>query len=94
MIDERRLTFQNPDPTYDVNREVILFWGEDNNKRKIACRISREALEDHFKLVLNKNAVEIFNQNQMYITQQAQRKYLSDRFEQDGSILLKTEDWL
>ena len=48
MIDKRNLVFTQSKPYYDPNRELVLFQGQDGNK-KIPCKMSLEALMDHFK---------------------------------------------
>src|SRR6266571_4264127 len=46
MTDRRKLEFSDPAYSYDVGRGVT-FWGEDG-QRRVRCRISRAALDDHF----------------------------------------------
>ena len=46
MTDKRTLTFPDPRPSYDI-WEGVTFWGQDGTTR-VHCRVSREALSDHF----------------------------------------------
>lgn len=90
MLDTRQLIFENPSETYDPNREIIWFWGQDNDK-KIRCGISVEALQDHYK-GNGKNFLKIFKDNRSSIEHEARRKYLANRTESDNSILIKNSD--
>src|ERR1700740_2808494 len=47
MSDQRALAFPDPEHRYESSRGAIAFWGEDAMQR-VLCRISREALDDHF----------------------------------------------
>jgi transcriptional regulator with XRE-family HTH domain len=91
MIDRRMLVFTKPTARYDASRMVVDFIGKDGDKR-IACAISREALEDHFRAD-GKDVLKVFAAHRLRIEQAARRKYLADKGEIDGSILLKTEDF-
>jgi transcriptional regulator with XRE-family HTH domain len=90
MMDDRMLIFPESDERYDSVRMVVLFSGFDSNK-VVPCAISREALEDYFDGD-NKEPVKVFRNNHESIENEARRKYLSRRFESDGSVLIKTED--
>src|SRR5260221_4699295 len=46
MTDKRTLVFTDPSFSPDVS-DAIVFWGQDGETR-VRCRISREALDDHF----------------------------------------------
>jgi hypothetical protein len=46
-VERRELKFPVPEERYVSDRGVVVFWGQDGNKR-VRCEISREALEDHF----------------------------------------------
>lgn len=90
MTDQRVLVFPEPKPFFDTHRDVVIFFGKDGDK-KVSCAISREALEDHFN-ANDKDILKVFSQNQSYIEHQARRKYLSQLLENDGSVLVKSED--
>jgi transcriptional regulator with XRE-family HTH domain len=90
MNDQRRLIFPKPNEHYDSRRMVVVFTGRDSNK-VIQFAISREALEDHFNSN-GKDVLKCFQANRERIEHEARRKYLTNSFEGDGSILLKTGD--
>jgi hypothetical protein len=88
--ENKELTFPDPEESYDIGRDVVVFWGSDRDQR-IRCAISREALDDHFGGD-NRNEVEAFRENRPAIEQIAQRKYLSGRVEPDGTVLIRTAE--
>jgi len=90
MIDQRNLIFPEPREMYDPSREWVIFWGQEGDK-KIRCAITREALVDYFK-GSDKTLLKVFALNRTAIEQEARRKYLADRLETDGGILIKSED--
>jgi len=89
-MERRELRFPEPDETYDSNRMVVAFSGEDGDKR-VRCAISREALDDHFHAD-NKDKLEAFRANRQAIEEEARRKYLEGSTERDGSVLIRTAD--
>ena len=89
-VERHDLTFPAPDETYDFNRFVLVFWGQDGNMR-VRCAISREALDDHFQRD-NRDKLEVFIANRQTIEQEARRKYLAGQTESDGSVLIRTGD--
>lgn len=90
MVDERDLRFPTQEENYNVDRDVVVFWGRDGETR-VRCEISREALDDHFHGD-NKNKLEVFRANRTAIEREARRKYLAGGTEADGSVLIKTGD--
>lgn len=92
MIDKRNLVFTQSKPYYDPNRELVLFQGQDGNK-KIPCKMSLEALMDHFDNH-TKNPLKTFLANRTAIEHEVKRKYLTNRFEKDDSIMIGTKDFL
>ena len=90
MIDERQLVFPEPKERYDFDRGIVLFNGKDREKA-VRCAISREALDDHFGGD-DKAPLKIFSAHRERIEHEARCKYLADRLESDGSILLHTSD--
>jgi hypothetical protein len=89
MNDSRKLEFPNPREKYDSLRRVIIFLGVDGDK-KVTCSISEEALNDHFKD--GKNPIRNFIENRVIIEGEARRRYIGNLLEEDGSILIRTED--
>ena len=92
MLDQRMLTFPQPEEHMDFDHDTVVFWGRDNHQQKLRCAISRVALEDHFKGD-GKRLLKIAIANRDSIQQEARRKYLADRFEKDGSLLIRAEDF-
>ncbi len=90
MTDKRNLDFQREEPVYHPSRMVVTFQAVDDAK-KIACAISREALEDHFG-GNRRDPVAAFKANRVAIEQLARRKYLRGELEPDGSVLIRTAD--
>jgi hypothetical protein len=88
MREEHELTFPTPEERYIFNREVVVFWGQDGEKR-VRCEISQEALDDHFHGD-KKDKVEVFRANRKAIEEIARRKYLAGQTEPDGSVLIRT----
>jgi transcriptional regulator with XRE-family HTH domain len=88
MLDERALTFPDPEPR--SNGEAVLFRGRDR-ELIIRCGISREALEDHFNGD-DKDMLKVFNANRTLIEYEARRKYLAGKLERDLSLMIKATD--
>lgn len=88
MTDSRRLVFPDQDSRYDSG-EGISFWGMDGKKR-IRCRISREALDDHFSEGDRLRPEAAFKKHRPEIEALARRKYLLGQTEPDGAILIRT----
>jgi transcriptional regulator with XRE-family HTH domain len=95
MLDERVLTFPDePRPRFDSPSEVVVFEGRDGDK-VVRCRISEEALEDHFGADDSgdgSSLVRAFRANYQRIQKEARRKYLSTPLEADGSVLIRSND--
>ena len=89
MKDSRTLNFPEPKEKYDSSRGVVEFVGIDGQK-KLNCAISFEALDDHFEK--GKNPLRNFIENRQIIEATAKHKYFANLFENDGSILIRTED--
>ncbi len=89
MNDSRKLEFPNPREKYDSLRRVIIFLGVDGDK-KVICAISEEALDDHFED--GKNPIRNFTRNRGIIEGEARKKYIGNLLEEDGSILIRSED--
>lgn len=90
MIDKRSISFSDPKAYYDASHMVVRFVGEGNGKQ-VKCAISREALEDHFRLT-SQDVVKVFSKHLERIQHEIRRKYLSGNLEQDGSILVNSND--
>ena len=93
MNDSRKLEFPNSkgkyQEKYDSLRRVIIFLGVDGDK-KVICAISEESLDDNFEH--EKNPIRNFIKNRGRIEGEARRKYIKNLLEEDGSILIRTED--
>ena len=76
---------------YDSSREIVHFVAIVGDKT-IACSISLEALHDHFEGDMRK-PTETFVANRPAIERLAEKLILRKRFEQDGSILIRTTNY-
>lgn len=90
MTDKRTLDFPDKEFQRD-NAETIVFWGQEGDKR-VRCRISREALDDHFSDRDRLKPEAAFQKYRDQIEALARRKYLLGQLEQDGSVLIRTAD--
>lgn len=90
MTDRRTLVFPDGEAHYD-RWEGVTFWGLDGTTR-VRCRISREALDDHFSEGDKLRPEAAFKKSRSRIEALARRKYLLDIKEKDGTILIRTED--
>jgi predicted transcriptional regulator len=90
MLDQRRLEFPALTAKYISDRSVVRFTGQDGDK-KVICEISREALDDHFN-GNKQDPIKTFNENHLTIVHEARRKYIGERADNDGIILIKSED--
>ena len=88
MTDKRTLTFPETELRYD-SAEGVTFWGQDGSTR-VRCKISREALEDHFSDRGRLRPEPAFEKYREQIQIIARRKYLTGEREPDGSILIRT----
>lgn len=87
------LTFNNPPPRYDFQRDVVEFKGQALGQ-PVVCAISREALDDHFGTDgLDKSGrTEAFLKNRTKIEAIARNKYLKSPIEEPDTVLVKTSD--
>ena len=90
-LEKHNLTFPKIDAKYIFDRMVVAFWGLDRKKR-VLCAISRQALDDHFKGDAVKDKLEVFKAHHETIEREARQKYLAGDTENDGSVLIRTED--
>jgi len=85
------MTILFPDrETLNSVRDAVSFPAEMNNSI-ISCAISGEALEDHFRGD-NIPRLDTFRANRHAIEIIAERLINQQRFEQDGSILIRMQD--
>lgn len=90
MTDRRTLVFTDDAFARDTG-DAIAFWGQDGDAR-IRCRISREALDDHFSNGDRLKPEAAFKKHRREIEALLRRKYLYGDREPDGSVLLRTRD--
>lgn len=90
MTDKRTLEFPDPRPSYDTWVGVV-FWGQDGTTR-VQCRISREALSDHFSENDRLRPEAAFKKYEKEIEALARRKYLLGQKESDGTVLIGTQE--
>jgi transcriptional regulator with XRE-family HTH domain len=89
MTDKRTLVFDAGHKS-DLD-DSIVFWGNDGETR-VRCRISREALDDHFSDNGRLRYEAAFKKYRGEIEALARRKYLLGQSEPDGSVLIRTND--
>ena len=78
---------------YHPNIECVVFTVRDDDK-PITCKVSMEAIEDHYGNC--KDEAEVLDKAKEHfdeITDQIGDKISSNRFEEDGSVLLRSQDW-
>lgn len=87
------LTFNNPPPRYDFQRDVVEFKGQALGQ-PVVCAISREAMDDHFGTdgLDKQGRTEAFLKNRTKIEEMARTKYLKSPIEEPDAILIKTSD--
>jgi hypothetical protein len=87
------LTFDAPAGRYDVDRQVVAFAGTASGVI-VPCRVSREALDDHFGTSGQSNEARlvVFREKRAEFERMAQEKFLNLPIEEPGAVLLKTED--
>ena len=90
LTDKRTLIFTDPASSYELSRGVT-FWGEDADNH-IRCRISREALDDHFSDGDRLRPEAAFRKYRPAIEALVRRKYLVGQAENDGTVLLDTTE--
>lgn len=91
MTDTRTLTFPDAESRYESSHGVVVFWGQDGTDR-VVCRVSREALDDHFADHDRIRPEAAFKKYRAAIEALARRKYLLGWREPDGSVLIRTGD--
>ena len=84
------LKFPAPQERYISSRDVVVFFGQDG-ERRVLCAISREALDDHFHGD-HRNKLEVFRENRGAIEEITRRKYIAGKLEPDNTVLVRTAD--
>jgi len=79
-----------PGERWNGSREIVEFEAEFNGKR-ISCAVSFEALSDNFDGD-RKQPLKSFKENRSKIEALATKFIQRQRFENDGSILVRTAD--
>jgi transcriptional regulator with XRE-family HTH domain len=90
MTDKRTLVFLDEIFTRDTG-DAIVFWGQDGDTR-VRCRISREALDDHFSDGDKMRPDAAFKKYRREIEALARKNYLQGQRENDGTVLIATQD--
>lgn len=87
------LTFDDRPAEYDFIRDTVVFHGEALDKA-VACRISREALDDNFEPHHsdNESRLKKFREKRATIEAMARTKYLSWPIEEPETVLIKAAD--
>ena len=89
MVDRREISFIQANQIYDNIGQVVVFYGKSGEK-SVKCQIGKEALDDYFGD--KKTPLRNFQDNHEIIEHIARKKYLNGKFENDGSLLIKTMD--
>ncbi|MHB1103643.1 MAG: DUF1488 family protein [Devosia sp.] len=92
MTDKRTLVF--PDEEYSYSGGAGVTFGGLDGTKKVRCLISREALDDHFSKGDRFRPEAAFKKHRSEIEAFAKRKYLQGGTEPDGSVLIRTLDWV
>lgn len=82
----------NENWAYHSNIECVVFTVSDDGK-KITCKVSMEAITDHFGNCDEQGVLDKAKEHFDEITDQIGDKIGKKRFEDDGSILLRSGDW-
>lgn len=90
MTDKRTLVFLDKEYSYDTSAGVT-FWGQDGTT-SVRCRISREALDDHFSDNDRLRPKAAFEKHRDEIEALARRKYLRGQLEPDKSVAIRTNE--
>lgn len=90
MVDQRRLDFPAAPAKYLFDRGVVRFVGQDGDK-KVLCEVSREVLSDYFHGE-GRDPLKTFMENQSAIEHEARRKYIDGQADEDGIVLIRSED--
>ena len=90
MTDKRTLTFPDQEFSSDIDARII-FWGEERGTR-VRCRITREALDDHFSDKDKLRPEAAFKKYRSSIEGLARRKYILGQTEPDGTVLIRTDE--
>jgi transcriptional regulator with XRE-family HTH domain len=90
MTDKRTLVFPDKEYSYDTGAGIT-FWGQDSTTR-VRCRISREALDDHFSNGDQLRPQAAFEKHRDDIEALARRKYLRGQLESDKSVAIRTTE--
>ena len=77
---------------YHSNTECVVFTVRDEGQ-PITCKVSMEAIEDHYGNCDEQEILDKAKEHFDEITEQIGDKIGRKRFEEDGSILLKSGDW-
>jgi hypothetical protein len=91
-LERHELTFPEQEERYIIDRGVVAFSGRDRQTR-VPVAITREALDDHFGSD-GRDKLEVFRGNRRAIEDLAREKYLAGDTEADGSVLIRTMDFV
>jgi len=90
LLDERKLDFPNKEALYLPDRMVVVFWGQSGNEA-IRCEITQEALSYRYHGE-GQEALKTFKSSRFDIEHEARRKFLAEKLEDDGRILISAKD--
>jgi Protein of unknown function (DUF1488) len=82
-----------PGEAWDGERLVAIFWANVGDKR-MPCAISFEALQDQHHFHQDPGPpLDTFRRHRSVIEELARKLIRQQRFEPDGSILIRARDW-
>lgn len=82
----------NEEWSYHSNTECVVFT-VINNEEKINCRISMEAIVDHYGDCEEDEILDKAKEHFDEITDIVGHKITANKYEKDGSILIRTNDF-
>ena len=93
MVERSPIEFPEKVQRYDPDRDVVLFSGKTASG-EIACAVSVETLEDCFEAKGSgeRAVLKTFRTHRDAIENIAARKYIEQRMEPNGSILIRSID--
>jgi len=82
----------NENWAYHSNIECVVF-NVISDGQSIICQVSNEAIEDHYGDCTEQEILDKAKEHFDEITDQIGFKISVNRFEEDGSVLLRSQDW-
>jgi hypothetical protein len=90
-VDQNSIDFA-ADEWYDQHRRKIVWFTAIVDEKTINCGISLEALRDHFGAYYD-DPLPAFRTHRAIIQEAASRLMMQRRFEDDGTVLIRSADF-